>query len=324
MNNLFSILSCLFLVPLLASDECHKGGRYSYTQEDVIYANKDNCSKVYRAVDSETQDLVLLKEYSWECPAENKQILLFLVNQEVDMLKSVQNVPGVTTLIEAFPGSRGGQCVVLKWIDAIDLDNYVYGNLSAQEEEDGFEKLNALSSVQVKRIFGELSTTLLKINRVGVTHRDIKPENIMLKHDGEVLLVDFGYAAHINDRVNPIGSPLFLPPEQTNPHLYSQVHHDWWSLAVTGLCMLNPGKRRKQIYEMLVNEKYETEYEDAHDLLGVIVEMLQREQSSRLAGTNAVRRLTALSIIPAGEVTNNIQSNSRPISLADINAAAHW
>ena len=35
---------------------------------------------------------------------------------------------------------------------------------------------------------------------IKVIHRDIKPENIMINHNNEAVLIDFGVSALLNDR----------------------------------------------------------------------------------------------------------------------------
>lgn len=49
-----------------------------------------------------------------------------------------------------------------------------------------------------------------------VIHRDIKPDNIMLNHNNEAILIDFGVSTiiDIDDTIdNNMGSYLFFAPE---------------------------------------------------------------------------------------------------------------
>lgn len=48
-----------------------------------------------------------------------------------------------------------------------------------------------------------------------VVHRDIKPDNIMLNHNNEAVLIDFGVSALVEDYKNNsnIGSYLYFAPE---------------------------------------------------------------------------------------------------------------
>ena len=44
----------------------------------------------------------------------------------------------------------------------------------------------------------------------GIAHRDIKPENIMLNHNGDPILIDFGLA---NVKSIGAGTPAYSAPE---------------------------------------------------------------------------------------------------------------
>lgn len=85
-----------------------------------------------------------------------------------------------------------------------------------------------------------LADALIYLHKRDVIHRDIKPENLLLGHDGELKIADFGWSVHSpqSNRTTLCGTMDYLPPEM----LSGQTHDasvDLWSLGV--LC-----------YEMLV------------------------------------------------------------------------
>lgn len=85
-----------------------------------------------------------------------------------------------------------------------------------------------------------LADALIYLHKRDVIHRDIKPENLLLGHDGELKIADFGWSVHSPQsmRTTICGTMDYLPPEMIKG-LKHDSSVDLWSLGV--LC-----------YEMLV------------------------------------------------------------------------
>ena len=62
---------------------------------------------------------------------------------------------------------------------------------------------------KVRNIISQLVTALRVLQRKDMVHRDVKPENVMISHQGEVKLIDFGTVL-----VNALAETNSLPEEQ--------------------------------------------------------------------------------------------------------------
>ncbi|MFD5827399.1 serine/threonine-protein kinase [Lentzea sp. NPDC060358] len=101
--------------------------------------------------------------------------------------------------------SEGKPFVVLQLVDGCTLRHKVVeGPLDVEE---------------VKRIGADLADALAYVHAMGVVHRDVKPSNVLLDHEGNTHLADFGLARVIDttrltrpDQV--VGTAAYLSPEQ--------------------------------------------------------------------------------------------------------------
>jgi len=81
---------------------------------------------------------------------------------------------------------------------------------------------------------------------INVIHRDIKPDNIMVNHNNEAVLIDFGVSALVeqdNDEIkgNNMGSYIFFAPEmfmKSQGAVIRGVKTDIWALGVTFFFLL--------------------------------------------------------------------------------------
>jgi len=75
---------------------------------------------------------------------------------------------------------------------------------------------------QILIAVGKIAQALAEAHRHGIVHRDLKPANIMVDHQGEPVIMDFGLAQQIrpgeNHRLTQtgviLGSPAYMSPEQ--------------------------------------------------------------------------------------------------------------
>jgi serine/threonine protein kinase len=79
-------------------------------------------------------------------------------------------------------------------------------------------RLNDL--VRIADVTRKIAHGLQKAHEQGIIHRDLKPDNIMIDHDGEPVVMDFGLARHVDSDIqitmqgHVLGTPAFMSPEQ--------------------------------------------------------------------------------------------------------------
>lgn len=79
---------------------------------------------------------------------------------------------------------------------------------------------NPLPEHAALRYLQLVAVALTAVHQQGILHRDLKPPNIMLREDGQIVLIDFGISKHIGHGTRSTavgvlrGSPYYMSPEQ--------------------------------------------------------------------------------------------------------------
>lgn len=110
---------------------------------------------------------------------------------------------------------------------------YVEGPTFAQLIRDR----GALDPAQAAVLVGQAADGLAAAHAAGIVHRDVKPSNILVTHDGQVKLSDFGIARAEADPALTqtglvTGSPAYLAPEVASGRTATDAS-DVWSLGAT-------------------------------------------------------------------------------------------
>nr|XP_040139771.1 nik-related protein kinase isoform X3 [Ictidomys tridecemlineatus] len=106
-------------------------------------------------------------------------------------------------------------------------------------------KNQSLKEDWIAYICREILQGLAHLHAHRVIHRDIKGQNVLLTHNAEVKLVDFGVSAQVsrtNGRRNSfIGTPYWMAPEVINcdedPRRSYDYRSDVWSVGITAIEM---------------------------------------------------------------------------------------
>lgn len=107
-----------------------------------------------------------------------------------------------------------------------------------------------------------LADALIYLHQRDVIHRDIKPENLLLGHDGELKIADFGWSVHApqSQRTTLCGTLDYLPPEMVMDQPHTK-YVDLWSLGVLCFEMLAGHApfamtKNAETYESIVKAKF--------------------------------------------------------------------
>ncbi|KAJ8650428.1 hypothetical protein MRB53_003451 [Persea americana] len=106
------------------------------------------------------------------------------------------------------------------------------GELFTQISRDG-----PLTEAAARRYFQQLVSAVHYCHSKGVTHRDIKPQNILLDHEGNLKVSDFGLSALpelLRDGLlhTSCGTPAFTAPEVVRRKGYDGAKADAWSCGI--------------------------------------------------------------------------------------------
>lgn len=115
---------------------------------------------------------------------------------------------------------------IVKVYDVFEENNtayYVMEYLDGQSLTDLIQAQGPLSEQSARYYFNLLLSAVECVHESKVNHLDIKPSNVMLRSDGQPVLIDFGLAKNYDEKTGgqtsttPIGvSEGFSPPEQYN------------------------------------------------------------------------------------------------------------
>lgn len=145
---------------------------------------------------------------------DDERVLRHLENEN-NILKDLHGAPEVPSQIVRrveFSKVRKffrlkGACLVLERVSGPDLQRYCEYSL-----EDKIE------------IVDQVGEALGFIHERGYIHGDLKPDNILVDNDGQVKLIDFGFAAPIGTDVEGLkGTWGYIAPEQTGGVLGPQT-----------------------------------------------------------------------------------------------------
>jgi tRNA A-37 threonylcarbamoyl transferase component Bud32/DNA-binding NarL/FixJ family response regulator len=125
-------------------------------------------------------------------------------------------------------------------VEYLAMEYFPCGDLKARLQ-------NPLTADEAIAFLTEIARSLKVVHEAGIIHRDLKPPNVMLRDNGNVVLIDFGLARSLltgdgSTRTGVLrGSPYYMSPEQAQGEALD-ARTDLYSLGVI-------------LYEMLAGKK---------------------------------------------------------------------
>jgi len=178
---------------------------------------------VYQAEDTLLKRIVAYKVLPVAIK-ENKAMLKNFLQEA--RIAAALNHPNIVTLYDT--GKNGDEIyITMEYVDGITLKKFL---------EKGLHPVPI--SLEIMK---SICTGISYAHRENVVHRDLKPANIMLIHNHDVKIMDFGLAKLITDtavdKTSVKGTPLYMSPEQILGNKVDQ-QSDIYSLGCTFYRML--------------------------------------------------------------------------------------
>jgi len=183
---------------------------------------------VYRARDARLNMPVAVKELIPQ-PGLDPSSLAQLrrqFQQEAHVLARLEH-PNLVRVTDFF-SRHGSEYLVMNYVEGDSLGDLI-------------EKKGALAETQVLAWAGQLLDGLAYCHSQGVIHRDVKPQNVIIRPDGQAVLVDFGLVKLWNPHdprtktaMRGMGTPEYAPPEQYDADRgHTDARSDVYSLGAT-------------------------------------------------------------------------------------------
>jgi len=189
--------------------------RYQIVEE----LGQGGMGRVYRAVDKKVNEEVAIKVVRPEISSDHRVIERFSNELRNARHISHKNICRMYDLFE----SEGLHFITMEYVPGENLKRFIRRS----------RQLTVGTAVAIAK---QVAEGLEEAHRQGVVHRDLKPQNIMIDHEGNVRIMDFGIASSIKTRGMTvqgamIGTPDYMSPEQVEGQ-EADARSDLYALGV--------------------------------------------------------------------------------------------
>ncbi|WP_027107551.1 Stk1 family PASTA domain-containing Ser/Thr kinase [Lacticigenium naphthae] len=138
--------------------------------------------------------------------------------------------PNIVSIYDV--GEEENPYIVMEYVEGMDLKKYIHEN-------------HPISYKNVLAIMDQVLSAVNYAHEQGIIHRDLKPQNILMDHEGNVKITDFGIAIALSQNSitqtnSLLGSVHYISPEQARGSMATK-QSDIYSLGII-------------LYEMLIGE----------------------------------------------------------------------
>jgi serine/threonine protein kinase len=157
---------------------------------------------------------------------------------------------------------------------------------------------------RLRSVLEQIAHGLLAIHAAGKLHRDLKSDNVLVTHEGQAKVLDFGIvieragAIHTTLEVGVMGTPAYMSPEQAAGRPVNEAT-DWYALgvmlyeALTGSVPFEGGYLEVMQQKQRVDPPPPSQVVSGvpEDLDELCMQLLQRHPSARPDGLSVLRAL---------------------------------
>jgi len=151
--------------------------------------------------------------------------------REIRILKQIRH-PNIIQLYEVVPTqiieTAKELYLIMEFASGGELFDYIVAHNRVKEKE-------------ACKFFHQLVSGVEYLHRLGIVHRDLKPENLLLDHQKNIKIADFGLSNTYKSGEllkTACGSPCYAAPEMIAGKWYSGLRVDIWSSGVILFAML--------------------------------------------------------------------------------------
>jgi serine/threonine protein kinase len=210
-------------------------------------------------------------------------------------------------------------CLIMEKIEGLNLDQYLRQRGSPIDHKLARQWLLQLVSI------------LQEVHSQNFFHRDIKPSNIMLRADGQLVLIDFGTAREVTEtyltkqssgQITGVISAGYTPPEQLNGQAVLQS--DFFALGRTFVYLLT-AKDPSKLYDAYADELRwrEAAPNVSPQLADLLDRMMQRfphqrpqtageilQQLAKISGDTYIPQIYSQNTLPWNSIAREVKPQS--------------